>query len=372
MPDNLATLISEHLPASLQLRVFGLESWQILTFFALVLLALLFGLLFQRVLSTQLLRLAKRVGVTVTAELLAGTRVPMTWLAMGLIFRWGLADLQLRESLASPLRFASTCLMSVAGVVIASRVVDIGAHLFAQHAARSETRMDDQLVPLLNKALHVVLWLIGAVVVAENVGVDVGGLLTGLGIGGLAVALAAKDTLENLFGSLTIFSDRPFQLGDWIVVNSSTEGVVEEVGFRSTRIRTFYGSLVSVPNGKLATATIDNMGHRRFRRVRTTLDLTYDTPRESLSAFVRAIDDYLAGDAAVAQSTRLVRFEGFGPSSLQVMVYYFLDVPDWAAELRERERHFLEFLRLAEAGGVRFAFPSTSVYVEQLPRPDGA
>jgi MscS family membrane protein len=142
------------------------------------------------------------------------------------------------------------------------------------------------------------------------------------------------------------------------------EGVVEEVGFRSTRIRTFHNSLISVPNGKVAVSTVDNLGKRRVRRVKATLGLTYDTPPARLRAFVEALRARLRAHPAVAQAPLEVHFSGFGDSALEVMVYFFLDVPSWSEELDTRAALFMGFLDDAEAAGVRFAFPSRSLYLE--------
>jgi MscS family membrane protein len=214
----------------------------------------------------------------------------------------------------------------------------------------------------------VAIWVLAIVFILQNSGVAVSSVLAGLGLGGLAFALAAKDTVENFFGSLVLLTDRPFALGDWVVIDE-VEGIVEEVGFRSTRVRTFYNSVVSVPNGKLAVSKIDNYGRRTRRRVKTTLGLTYGTPRVRMEEFVQRIRALLEADPQVWKGTIEVVLAGFGPSSLDVLVYFFLAVPDWHAELEHRGRLYLEFMRIAEEVGVSFAFPSTSVYVEALPTP---
>ena len=151
------------------------------------------------------------------------------------------------------------------------------------------------------------------------------GLVSGLGIGGLAVALAAKDTLANFFGSITIFVDRPFRMGDWIRT-SAAEGTVEEVGFRSTRIRTFYNSVVSVPNSSLANSEIDNLGMREYRRLKTILNLTYDTSPEQMEAFVEGIKAIVKANSNFRQDYYEIHFHAFGAHSLDVLVYVFFSV----------------------------------------------
>ncbi|GAG38726.1 unnamed protein product, partial [marine sediment metagenome] len=181
--------------------------------------------------------------------------------------------------------------------------------------------------------------------------------------------LAAKDTIANLFGSFTIFLDRPFQIGDWVIIDG-TEGTVEDVGFRSTRIRTFYKSLVTLPNSNVAAATIDNMGKRNYRRINLVLGLTYDTPPERMQAFVEGIRAVLQANPRIWHDSYEVYFNNFGDSSLDVLVYCFLNVPSWSEELRQRHNVLMEFLRLASELGVSFAFPTQSLYVESMPDAD--
>src|SRR5690606_2130508 len=139
--------------------------------------------------------------------------------------------------------------------------------------------------------------VVGALVGAQNLGIEVFSVLAGLGIGGLAVALAARDSLANFFGSIMIMVDRPFRVGHWII-SKGEEGIVEDIGFRSTKIRTFYNSVVSIPNSELAIAPVDNMGLRRFRRVRTTIGVTYDTPPEKIEAFLEGIKNIIKANPA--------------------------------------------------------------------------
>ena len=164
-----------------------------------------------------------------------------------------------------------------------------------------------------------------------------------------------------------IFLDRPFHVGDWVILPGGVEGTVEEIGFRSTRVRTFYGSVVTVPNSQVTKGSIDNMGLRKHRRLKATIGLTYDTPPDRLQAMVEGIRAILAANPHIFKGSYEVHFRDFGPSSLDILVYSFLEVPDWHHELTERSRIFMEILRLAEHLGVRFAYPSTSLYVKSTP-----
>jgi MscS family membrane protein len=162
-----------------------------------------------------------------------------------------------------------------------------------------------------------------------------------------------------------IFIDKPFQIGDWVVI-AGVEGTVEEVGFRTTRVRTFYNSLVTVPNAKIVDTAVDNYGARQFRRYSTTLSLTYDTPPEKVQAFMEAVRALIAGMPGMRKDYYMVEFKEFGDSSLNVMLYCFMVSRSWAEEMRTRSQLNLEILRLGGELGVSFAFPTRTLHVETL------
>ena len=160
----------------------------------------------------------------------------------------------------------------IAGVVVLSKILDIVMGVFYQKATGTETKVDDVLIPMVHKVFRFILYFVGFSFVASNMGINVTSIIAGLGIGGVALALAAKDTVENVFGSITLLFDRPFEVGDWVQIGG-VEGTVESIGLRSTRVRTFYCSLVNVPNANLIRANVDNFGRRSYRRIR--LSRTY-------------------------------------------------------------------------------------------------
>ena len=256
--------------------------------------------------------------------------------------------------------FATVIAFSVAWMLI--RFVDILMIYMKKHASNTESKLDDQLVPLISKSLKIFIFLIAFALIVQNLGYSISGLLAGLGIGGLALAMAAKDTLSNLFGSVTIFSDQPFQVGDWIKVNDH-EGVVEAVGFRSTRIRTFYKTEVSIPNSVVANATIDNFSRMQRRRVSTTLGFTYETTPDQMEKVLAGIRNVLKKTKGVNQDFYMVSFTGFGASALEVLLYYFTDTTVWTEYVEIRERVNLAIMRATEKAGVEFAFNSMSVYL---------
>lgn len=245
------------------------------------------------------------------------------------------------------------------------KVTDLVGEWLSQKAGQTETKFDDLLVPMVKRSVKIFIAALGLIYIANAFSIEIVPLLTGLGIGGLAVAFAAKDTIENFFGSVAVILDRPFEIGDWIYVNE-VEGTVEDLGFRSTRIRTFYNSLVTVPNATLVRAKVDNYGRRKYRRFKTTVNVTYDTPPEKIEAFCAGIREIVKLHPYTRKDSYHVWLNNFGPHSLDIMVYIFFECPDWAIELREKHRFMLDIVRLADRLGVEFAFPTQTLHVAQI------
>lgn len=356
------------LPAWMKSGIGDLKLWQIFALLLVVLTGLIARKLIEFVVQNRVKQLAERWGQAWASSLIAVFASPgatlVSALLLGLTYPW----------LGLPLWFGAALSLVVQVLVIVSvvwaayRLVDVLSAGMTARAELTETKLDDQLVPLIRKSLKVFTVIAGALVVLQNLNVNVGALLATLGVGGVAVALAAKDTVANFFGSLMIFIDRPFQIGDWIKVDGA-EGTVEEVGFRSTRIRTFYDSVITVPNAKFTEAKIDNMGLREFRRCFFSLGLTYDTSPEQMQAFIEGIRAVIQANPNTRKDMYEVHMSGFGAASLDVMVYYFFRVETWTDELRERHNVYLEIMRLAQSLGVSFAFPTQTLHVDYVRAP---
>ena len=192
-----------------------------------------------------------------------------------------------------------------------------------------KVELNQTLFPIVSRVVKVLIFSILPLVALQNLGINVMSLVAGLGLGGLAFALAAKDTAANLFGSIMILIDKPFVAGDWVIIGKS-EGTATEIGLRSTRIRTFYDSVISIPNSEVANQTIDNMGKRVFRRVKTNIGVTYDSSPEQLEGFLEAIKEIIVAHPHTRKDYYQVVFSGFGNSSLDILLYFFIQVPDWS------------------------------------------
>jgi len=198
-------------------------------------------------------------------------------------------------------------------------------------------------------------------------GINVTALVASLGIGGLAFALAAKDTAANLFGSFSLLADKSIRIGEWIKVNG-VEGTVETIGMRTTKIRSFQKSLITVPNHIVANNPIENFSRRGIRRIKMHIGLTYDTSSEQITKIMADIKAMLQNHEGISQSDSLmVNFDTFGDSSLNIFIYTFTKTANWAKYLEIREDVNLQIMKIVEENGSAFAFPSQSIYVEQLP-----
>ena len=248
----------------------------------------------------------------------------------------------------------------------AARLTDNFTAIWRDKAATTEGTFDDQLVPVVRTLAKLIIFIVGLLLIIQNLGGQVGSLLAGLGIGGAAIALASKDTIANLFGSIVIFVDRPFQVGDWVEIGDQ-EGTVEAVGLRVTRIRTFANSLITVPNSTLTTTAINNWSRMRKRRIKLTIGVTYSSTPAQIQAGVAAIREILAKDKRISQDFMLVNFTNFGSSSLDIFVYAFTVTTRWDEYMRVREEILLQIMGRFADIGLSFAFPSQSLYVEKLP-----
>lgn len=251
--------------------------------------------------------------------------------------------------------------VSVVTIWFLFRLVDGAAEYYIRRAEATASRVDDALIPLFRKGLKVFLGITGVLVILQNMGYSISGLIAGLGIGGLAVALAAKDTLANVFGSVTILVDRPFQVGDWVKTNEF-EGVVEQIGFRSTRVRTFPRTQVVVPNGMLVNMTVDNYQAMPVRRIQIQLGVTYATRPDQMRALLAELERLIDSLEGVAPEGRLVRFENFGASSLDLVVRCFTYDITMDEHSLIRQQLLLGIMERVEALGIEIAFPSQTLY----------
>ena len=253
---------------------------------------------------------------------------------------------------------------AVALVWFIFKLVSIVDYQLKKWAASTASTIDDVLAPLLGKTLRVFIVIIGSLLIIQNLtGVKIGPLLASLGIGGLAVALAARDSIANFFGTLTILFDKPFQVGERVLIDSY-DGVVEDVGFRSTRIRTLTGHLVTIPNEKLVNSGLENVSKRPHIRWLTNITITYDTPPDKVETAVAIIKEILENHEGMHPDfPPRVFFNGFNDWSLNIMVIAWYHPADYWAMQAWQQRTCLQILRKFSEAGIDFAFPSRTLYL---------
>lgn len=374
-------------PRSLKFEVAALQMWQWLA----LLLALAVGLAARWILAAVLPPIGRRLlrteGVEILPHVIRRGFLPLATLAMIAVW-WGAmevagigADFIHELWLLGVVLNGITWLLRVLTALAAARalyhLVNVLMGYFSARAARTRARVDDVLVPLLQKTMKVVVVALGFLLLVNALGFPITPMLATLGFGGLAISFAAKDTIANFFGSVSVVMDRPFQVGDWVKIGDS-EGIIEDIGLRSTKLRTFWKSQIIVPNSEVMVATIENFQRRTYRRTYAVISVTYSTTPAQLDAFCEGIREIIRQHPHTWKEYYHVYVKEFADSSINIMLYCFHDVPDWSKELLERHRLLLDVIRLAHKLGVEFAFPTQTIHLardtgeprEPLPLPE--
>ena len=249
-------------------------------------------------------------------------------------------------------------------------LVHVLMKFYSAFTAKTHNKLDDQLAPILHNFLIGFVIIVGVLRLISLFGVDTTTILAGATIGGLAVALASQDTVKNLIGTIMIFIDKPFHIEDWIEAGE-VSGTVEKVGFRSTSVRAADTSVYQIPNSKLSEIVINNKGLRLFRRYNTNLGVRYDTPPELIEAFVKGVREIVIAHPETRSDSYNVEFSGFGDSALLVMVNVYFKSLAWGTEQSSKHRLHMAIVKLAKELGVDFAFPSSTVMIENFPEKKG-
>lgn len=277
-----------------------------------------------------------------------------SWLAM-------LGVLVLYEDLMVFSLYGVKIIGTISTVWIISMITNMSCDVLT---ATSGTSIRGTMMLIIAQIFKLAIILMGLAHIAQLFGQDSTRIFAAMGIGGLAIALAGKDTLENIFGTMVIMTTRPFAVGDWITFLGH-DGTVEKVGVRSTSIRTFYNSELIIPNAKFITTPVDNMGRREWRRYKTIIGVAYDTPAENLNGYVQGLKQLVMNHPNTRKSDFHIVANDFGPSSIDIMVYIFFKTDDWAKELVVRHEFIVDALRLAEQLEINIAFPTTTVHLRR-------
>lgn len=343
---------------------------QIILSAVIIICAFIFKRYIYRYIASVLKKLTARTKVEIDDLLVDAAERPLGFLILIIGFYMASAVLNLPQQPWDIRRFVHAFLESMIIIDISwfgFKISDILSQYLAKLMASREVPMASQLVPVMRKTIKAAIAILAAIWFIQNLGYSVSSLLAGLGLGGLAFALAAKDTISNVFGSFTIYVDRPFLVGDWIKADKY-EGTVEEIGFRSTRIRSAERTVYALPNNVLANMTIENYSKREKRRVKTVLTMNYNTTAGQLEELVAELRGTLAAHTSVDQENTFVHFTEFASSSLNIEIIYYLNTTALREWLLLREEINLKLMRIISEKGLSLAFPSQSLYVEQMPR----
>jgi MscS family membrane protein len=336
------------------------RQWILLLIFAVLGVALDYA--FRLVLNWSTLAYLRFLKVSVDRKLEGKIWRPLGLLLRALVWYVGTILIEFPPHVLLVLQVAVKAFAVIASIWTALLLIDLFISYLTRQVRRTRTKLDDLLVPLLSRMLKILVICIGIITFADMLQLPLAGLISGMGIGGLAIAFASKDAIANLFGSITVLMDQPFEIGDWIIVEG-VEGSVESVGMRSTRVRTFYNSVITVPNNMLTNAVIDNMGRRQYRRFTSTLSMEYGTEAGKILTFVEGVRELIRLHPMTRKDYFHVYLNQFSAASLDVMLYCFFQCPDWSTELRERERLMVDILRLADELGISFAFPTQTIHL---------
>jgi MscS family membrane protein len=335
-----------------------------------ILFIIFFSFVIERVLSLFIVRFIKnflaRNGVRPSKKLTQSFTIPVTLLTFSSLWIMGINLLEFQPSGLSLLLRIGKVLFTLGVIYLTYNITDFLCLYLEKKSLLSENKFDDILVPLIRKSAKTFIIAVGVIAIGDSLTLDMKGLLAGMGIVGLGVSLAAKDTISNLFGSLTVLLDRPFLIGDWVVIDGTVEGTVEEVGLRSCRIRTFYNSVITIPNGTLTNAHIDNYGMRSHRRFTTNLSVQYDTSPEKINEFCDGIKEIILKQPHTQKENYHVYFNNMQSSSLDILLYVFFTVPTWSDELNERHKLLNEILDFGNNIGVSFAFPTQTLHLQGI------
>ncbi len=347
----------------------GLLWWQWAALAALVPISIAAGALLGRLARFILGRVAKRTSARWDDALVDVIMPPLRWVLSLLAFRALLEGIALDTSARANAGTAMRALVFLClfwtvfrGLDRVQRSATAGEWAKERPAARS-------LMPIAMRVSKVVVTIIAVISLLSYLGYPVAGLIAGLGIGGIAIALAGQKTVENLFGAFTIGIDQPFREGDFVNVDGVL-GNIEAIGLRSTRVRTLDRTVVSIPNAQMAEARVETFAERDRIRLRIVIGVVYETTGAQLETILEGIRKVLNAHPRVRREEKddvQVRFMGFGASSLDIEVIAYFLTTEFSEFRILREEALLDFIRVVEGAGSSFAFPSQSVYVKELP-----
>lgn len=348
--------------AFFEVHLLDMELWQWIALVGAVFAAWLLSWLFATVVVRVLVRLAARTRTALDDRIVHLVRNPMRVLLGVALFHLGTLPLGLSLAARHWLAGAEEILLVLAVTWLMLQLVDLAALSMRERLQRKGEAGSAALVSPGKRTVRAILVVLAGLFLLDNLGFNVGALIAGLGVGGIAVALAAQKTVENLFGGVTILADRPVRVGDFCRFGDRI-GTVEEIGLRSTRIRTLDRTVVTVPNAEFSALQLENFARRDRIWLNTTLGLRYETTNEQLRYVLARLREMLLAHPKIDPDPARVRFVGFGAYSLDLEVFAYARTSDWNEFLQIREDVYLRIMDIVVEAGTGFAFPSSTTYV---------
>ncbi|MHC4160323.1 MAG: mechanosensitive ion channel family protein [Planctomycetota bacterium] len=354
-------------------KIIGNEIWRFLLILLIVLVAMVVGKIVQFAINSFAARRDKKRGTTAMTLFLRCLTKPISVAFFAVALFVCKAFMLFGEEAISPAiaDYWTKTVQAVAAIALAYalfRLVDVIEHYMVRWTGKTQTKMDDMLVPVIRKSLRATIAVIATLWIADGIlDAEIRAILVSAGVGGIAIALAAKDTIANFFGSVTIFADRPFQIDEVIKIGDHT-GPVEQVGFRSTKIRSLVGHLVTVPNSVIANSMVENIGRRPFIRRKSNITITYDSGQRGAERAVQIIKEVLSNVPEINTNPERpprVYFNDFTDWALNIYMIYWVKPPDYWLYHEVNERVNIEIMKRFEAEKIEFAFPSQTLYVKK-------
>ena len=339
----------------------GNELWQYLLFFACIVLGIIIGKIFYYISKKKIRKYTEKTKTKLDDYLIDIIEEPIVLLIVTCGIWGGSRFLTLTEGADKFFGNLTFVLIAMTVTWFFIRIIDmLITHFVEPLVGKTESKLDDQILPILKKSAKITIVILAAIVVLSNLGYDILSILAGLGIGGLALALAAQDTVKNIIGGITIFWDKPFQVDDFIEINGKA-GTVAEVGLRSTRLRSIDGTTYIIPNSKIADATLENFSTRQERRIVLAIGLTYDTTADKIEETMKIIENSIKAIDGIKKDDMMIRFVNFGSFSLDLeIIYWITDMLNWKMIVHTVN---MALKRNLDEAKIDMAFPTETHYV---------
>jgi MscS family membrane protein len=337
-----------------------LENWAISLFmiFGAVLIARLFHWFLNKIMES----VTQKTNSVVDDILLKASKEPSVFIVAILASWYGLERLHFTPEIDEMIGAVYNFIITIGVTWLIVRLIDaIIEQYLVPLAQKTESDFDDQLLPIIQKGVGSIFWILGVIVALNNAGYNVSAIIAGMGIGGLAFAMAAKDSISNIFGGFTIFTDKPFKINDRIKINGF-DGTVTEIGLRSTRLKTLEGRIVTIPNSKFTDGLVENVTLEPTRKVVMNLGLTYDTSPEQMELAMKILSD-IHQETLGLDEVRHIAFTDFGDFSLGITFVFFIN--KGADILNIRSQINLRILKEFNTNGLEMAFPTQTIYTKK-------